>query len=108
MHRRHQHMLVFGNPEKPRPQRNLSRQIKRVTCRLLDCLIQPARRPAGSIDHLPTEISTVARHHQLERHTVNVGKFGAQRWWRAMTSATAAPNASASSGPLIRNTVGMF
>ena len=56
VHHRHQHVLVLADAEKPCPQRDLSRQVKRATRRGADGLLQPAGRPAGGIDDIPAEV----------------------------------------------------
>ena len=61
VHHGHQHVLVVGDAEKPCPQRDLGGQIKRVTRRGVDGLIQPACRPAGGIDDLPAEVGPLDR-----------------------------------------------
>ena len=78
VHRGHQHMLVIGDAEKPCPQRDLGRQVKTVTRRLLDGLTQPARRPAGGINDLPAEVGPLSRHHQLLGYPLGRRKQRAQ------------------------------
>ena len=70
VHHRHQHMLIVGDAEKPCPQRDLGRQIKRLTHHRVDGLLQPAFRPAGGIDDLPTEVGPLDRHDHLLRDPV--------------------------------------
>ena len=65
MHHGHQHVLVLGDAEKPCPQRDLSRQIKRATRRGADSLSQPVGRPAAGINDLPAEVGPLNGHHQL-------------------------------------------
>ena len=65
VHHDHQHMLVVADTEKPCPQRDLGRQVKRVTRRRLDSLTQPAFRPAAGINDIPTHIDPLNGHHQL-------------------------------------------
>ena len=68
VHHGHQHMLILGDTEKPRPQRNLGCQIKRVTRHVVDGLTQPAIRPAGGINDGPPEVGPFSRHHHLPRY----------------------------------------
>ncbi len=75
---RHQHVLILGAAEEPRPQRNLRRQVKRVTGYRADGLPQPGCRPTGSIDNLPTEVGPLDRKHQLLRCSLRSGKQRAQ------------------------------
>ena len=65
VHHGHQHVLVLGDAEKPCPQRDLGRQIKRVTRRRADVLTQPAFRPAGGINDLPTKLGPLNRGNHL-------------------------------------------
>ena len=65
VHHTHQHVFVIGDAEKPCPQRNLGCQVKTVTRRFLDGLLQPACRPAGGINDLPAQVGPLGGHHQL-------------------------------------------
>ncbi len=78
VHHGHQHVLVLADAEKPCPQRDLGRQVKRVTRRGVDGLTQPARRPAGGINDVPTEIGPLGGHHQLLGYPLGRGKQRAQ------------------------------
>ena len=65
VHHAHQHVLILANMKKPRPQRNLSRKVKRMLRSFLDGLTQTGFRPAGGINDLPAELGLLGRHHQL-------------------------------------------
>jgi hypothetical protein len=78
VHRGHQHVLVLGDAEKPCPQRDLGCQVKTVPRRLLDGLTQPARRPCGAINDLPTQVGPLGGHHQLLGYPPGGGKQCAQ------------------------------
>ena len=70
VHHTHQHVFVVCNAEKPCPQRDLGRQIKRVTRRLLDGLSQPACRPSAGINDIPAEVGLFGRNDQLLRYAL--------------------------------------
>jgi hypothetical protein len=78
VHNGHQHMLIVGDAEKPRPQRNLGCQIKRVTNRGVDGLIQPGHRPATGINNAPPEIGPLHRDNHLLGYPLGCGKQCAQ------------------------------
>ena len=78
VHHGHQHMFIIGDAEKPRLQRNLVCQVKRVARRRLNGLTQPGRRPAAGINNIPTEIGPLGRHHQLLRYPPGRPKQRAQ------------------------------
>ena len=78
VHHGHQHMFVIGEAEKCCPQRDLGGQIKTVTRRLLDGLLQPARRPAAGINNIPTEVGPLGRNDQLPGYALGRRKQGAQ------------------------------
>ena len=67
VHHGHQHVLVVGDAEQPRPQRHLSGQIERATRRSAHGLRQPVCRPTGGIHNLPAEVGPLNRHHPLLR-----------------------------------------
>nr|CRL67685.1 hypothetical protein CPGR_00544 [Mycolicibacterium malmesburyense] len=74
----HQHMLITSNREKPRTQRNLSSQIKRMTRRRIHRIRQPPSRPTRSINNLKPHPRPLNRHHHLPRHPINSRKHRAQ------------------------------
>ena len=78
VHHGHQHVLVLGDAEKPCPQRDLGGQIKLVTHRGADSLIQPACRPAAGINDLPAQVGPLDRHNDLLRYPVRRHKQCAQ------------------------------
>ena len=108
VHHRHQHVLVVADAEKRCPQRNLVGQIKRVTRRGVDGLTQPAVRPSGGIDDLPTEIDLLGATTSCWGIPSTAGNSVRRLSWRPTTSASAAPNASASRRPPSRNATAML
>ena len=109
VHHGHQHVLVVGDAEKPCPQRDLGGQVKRVTRRGADGLTQPVCRPAAGINDLPAEVGPLGRHHQLLGDARRAPANRVRRLsWRPTTSASAAPNASASRRPPSRNATAML
>ena len=109
VHHRHQHVLVLGDAEKPCPQRDLGGQVKRVTRRGADGLIQPVRRPAAGINDLPTEVGPLGAAPPAAAGIPSGAANSVRRLsWRPTTSASAAPNASASRRPLSRNATAML
>ena len=108
VHHGHQHVLVVGDAEQPRPQRHLSGQVKRATRRRADGLRQPVCRPAAGIHDLPAEVGPLNRHHPLLRDPSGAGNSVRRLSWRPTTSASAAPNAPASRRPPSRNATAML
>ena len=78
MHHRHQHVLVVADPEKHCPQGNFAGEVKRVTRRGADGLVQAARRPSGRIDDVPAELGPIGRHYHLLGNPVRGDKQRAQ------------------------------
>ena len=79
-----------------------------MTRRVLDGLTQPVRRPAGGINDLPAEIGPLGRHHPAGRHTVNVGKYGAQRFVAGHHISQRRTQRVGIQAPLIRSAVAML
>src|SRR5208283_5517289 len=65
VHRRRKHMLIVGDAEKLCTQRDLGSEIENVPRRLSDGLLQPAGRPCGGVDNLPTEVGPLALYYAL-------------------------------------------
>ncbi|VBA45493.1 hypothetical protein LAUMK13_05485 [Mycobacterium innocens] len=78
VHHHHQYVLVVGEAEQPRPQRDLGRQVEPMTRHRADSLTQPVCRPAGGINDLPTEADPLGGHHQLLGCSLGCGEQGAQ------------------------------
>ena len=78
VHHAHQHVLILANAKKPRPQRDLSGQVKRMPRRFVDGLTQAAFRPAGGVDDLPAEFGPFGPHHQLPGYPLDAREQCAQ------------------------------
>ena len=106
---RHQHMLVVGDTEKPCPQRDLGRQVKRVTRRRVDGLTQPVL-PASRVASTTCHPKSARSGGTTSCWGIPSGAANRVRRlsWRPTTSASAAPNASASSRPPSRNATAML
>ncbi len=78
MGHRHQHMLVQAVPEKRCTQWYFGGEIKGMTCRGIDGLLHPCRRPAGGVNHPPADVGLVGGDHDLVRCAVGDGEDGTQ------------------------------
>ena len=78
VHHRHQHMLLIGDPEQPRPQRDLAPPNQTGDAPPLDGPLQPIRRPAAGINNIPTEVGPLNRDNQLLRYPLGGDKQRAQ------------------------------
>ena len=101
-------MLVLADAEDPGPQGNLGGQIKRLTHRALDGLLQLCGRPASGINDVPAEVGPLDGHYQLLGIPSGAGNSVRRLSWRSTTSASAAPNAWVSRRPLSRNATAML
>ncbi|BBY10352.1 hypothetical protein MMARJ_10920 [Mycobacterium marseillense] len=78
VHDDHQQVLVPGDREKPGPNGDLGCQVKGVARRLLDGVVQPARRPCGGIDDVPAEFGALDGHDLLSGRAFVRREQGAQ------------------------------
>ncbi len=74
MHHGHQHVLVIGDAEQARPQRDIDGQVEGAACGGLEGVLQSAGRPLRRVDHVPTEIGTRRGDHHLLRGAVRCGE----------------------------------
>ena len=109
VHHGHQHVLVVGDAEQPRPQRDLGGQIETGDApqRPTASASRSAGQPAASTTCQPKSARSTGTTRCCGIPS-GAGNSVRRLSWRPTTSASAAPNASASRRPLSRNATAML